>query len=642
VADSPFLQIFTAKGSDLGPWLVIPRTAIVFVMAIAYARLAKKRFIAQASAADLVMAVIFGSVLSRAINGGANLVPSLVAGIVLVVLQRLVAHFGCRSRPFTLERGWDGGGVYLYESTAAEAELVGNTGRLLKDTHDGTSNSVSGFLLAICGLEGKFLRRNESGAKDSLSFRNLPNYVLVQEERIITTVSPILSGIPTDRTKEHSLFKLLLTGADDSAIHETPDPKTRRGLDSGRREVIDSLVQGVRDRISANGRTEEELGSELQAIEDAFDSQTEYIRDASSTIESHFSRRRELWPQRQELEAGEEHSKELIMRFSLLDRHYDADLARLQSTQESGRLLVQISEGPCPLCGADPIDHQHEGLLKSEDVEALTEACEAEQRKIDLLKAELRLTIRALEEEQIRFASGIREIDAELADIQASLTLDLEPRIGAFRAGFEDLYNRRKNIERNLAMYSELRALESTRTEFEIKTKVESEKRTFDKAPPGAADELAKLIGEILTAWNYPGLERVVFESTTNDILIDSKPRGSNGKGYRAITYAAFMVGLMVFCRRKGLPHPGFVVLDSPLVTYRRPDKNEAEGDLISEGMVPPFYNYLAELPENCQVIVIENDEPLQDVMRRSTYTHFTRNREVGRFGYLGEPSEND
>lgn len=98
--DSPLVQIFTAKGSDLGPLLVIPRTVIVFLMAILYVRVAKKRFIAQASAMDLVMAIIFGSLLSRAINGGATLLSSLSGGLVLVVLQRILAHFSCASRPF--------------------------------------------------------------------------------------------------------------------------------------------------------------------------------------------------------------------------------------------------------------------------------------------------------------------------------------------------------------------------------------------------------------------------------------------------------------------------------------------------------------------------------------------------------------
>ena len=96
-------EIFLAQGSDLNPVLVIPRTIIVFTVAIVYVRFAKKRFIAQASALDLVIAVMFGSLLSRAINGGATLLSSLVAGFILVVLQRICAHFSCRSQRFA---GW--------------------------------------------------------------------------------------------------------------------------------------------------------------------------------------------------------------------------------------------------------------------------------------------------------------------------------------------------------------------------------------------------------------------------------------------------------------------------------------------------------------------------------------------------------
>jgi uncharacterized membrane protein YcaP (DUF421 family) len=93
-------QVFLAKGSDLNPILVFPRTIIVFVVAVLYVRWSKKRFIAQATAIDLVMAIIFGSVLSRAINGGATLLSTLVAGLSLVLLQRLAAHQSARSKRF--------------------------------------------------------------------------------------------------------------------------------------------------------------------------------------------------------------------------------------------------------------------------------------------------------------------------------------------------------------------------------------------------------------------------------------------------------------------------------------------------------------------------------------------------------------
>jgi len=99
-------DIFLAKGSDLGPGLVMARALIVFVAAIVILRIAKKRSIAQASAMDLVFAIILGSLLSRSINGGATLISGLAAGFVLVVLERIAAHFAVVSDRFaTLVKG---------------------------------------------------------------------------------------------------------------------------------------------------------------------------------------------------------------------------------------------------------------------------------------------------------------------------------------------------------------------------------------------------------------------------------------------------------------------------------------------------------------------------------------------------------
>lgn len=58
--------------------------------------------------------------------------------------------------------------------------------------------------------------------------------------------------------------------------------------------------------------------------------------------------------------------------------------------------------------------------------------------------------------------------------------------------------------------------------------------------------------------------------------MIHGKRRGSQGKGKRAITHAAFTIGLMDFCAAEGRQHPGFVVLDSPpLLAYRAPEGPE-------------------------------------------------------------------
>ena len=92
--------------------------------------------------------------------------------------------------------------------------------------------------------------------------------------------------------------------------------------------------------------------------------------------------------------------------------------------------------------------------------------------------------------------------------------------------------------------------------------------------------------------------------------MISGKERASEGKGFRATAYAAFMIGLLDFCSDStvNLPHPGIVVLDSPLVTYKRRDTTP--GEEISEDVTAAFYKALAKLPAGKQVIVLENNDP--------------------------------
>jgi uncharacterized membrane protein YcaP (DUF421 family) len=125
-------SLFLAKGSDLDPITVIPRTAIVFLAAVLYVRWAKKRFIAQASAIDLVMAVVFGSLLSRAVNGGATLLSSLSAGFTLVALHRVVMHFSAR---------WP----WLFDLVKGHKEVIVENGRFVRPVmlrHDVTEEDV--------------------------------------------------------------------------------------------------------------------------------------------------------------------------------------------------------------------------------------------------------------------------------------------------------------------------------------------------------------------------------------------------------------------------------------------------------------------------------------------------------------------
>jgi uncharacterized membrane protein YcaP (DUF421 family) len=76
--------------------IVALRTAIMFVVALAFLRLSSRRTLGRHSAFDWVLAVILGSVLSRAINGNAPLLPTIGAGALLLVLNWLFGAVAVR------------------------------------------------------------------------------------------------------------------------------------------------------------------------------------------------------------------------------------------------------------------------------------------------------------------------------------------------------------------------------------------------------------------------------------------------------------------------------------------------------------------------------------------------------------------
>jgi len=88
------LQTLLALGRDVANVGALPmalRTIIIYAFTLAIVRLGSKRFLGQASAFDTIVGIMIGSVMSRAINGSAPLVPTLVAGAVFIGMHWLLA-----------------------------------------------------------------------------------------------------------------------------------------------------------------------------------------------------------------------------------------------------------------------------------------------------------------------------------------------------------------------------------------------------------------------------------------------------------------------------------------------------------------------------------------------------------------------
>jgi hypothetical protein len=64
------------EARDLSPWQMAARAVVVYLATLAIVRIGKKRFLSRASAFDVIVGIVIGSIASRAVTGNAPILPS--------------------------------------------------------------------------------------------------------------------------------------------------------------------------------------------------------------------------------------------------------------------------------------------------------------------------------------------------------------------------------------------------------------------------------------------------------------------------------------------------------------------------------------------------------------------------------------
>lgn len=534
---------------------------------------------------------------------------------------------------FTLWRSMDGGGFRIYEGFFQVPPTTDASYTILDERHSDKNNkNLSSFLLGLCGLSGKRIRKNSRNDTISLSFRNIARLMIVDETEITEQRSPLVDGNPINSTPNLATFKLLLTGADDSALVASNKNELEELSHEAQLHLLDQLLGDYRDMLKALTKNPEELEERLEKIDLSLRQQALQVNTTEAEFQKAAGRRREL---RKKLEEGRERRAEIdamLKRFRLLERHYVSDIERLRGIEEGGSLFSMLSIEHCPLCGADPNHHRVSAGCNG-DISAVVYAARVEIAKIEVLLAELRATVQSLELEGASFDREIiPAIVKELASISKLVEELISPELSTLRNSYSDFADKRAEIREALALYVMVQDMESRRADLEKSAKKEKTRAVANAdLPTTVTHSFSKTVEGILIDWHFPEVGDVYFDSKTRDLVIAGKARSAFGKGFRAITHAAFTLGLLTFCRARHIPHTGFVVLDSPLLAYREPDGEEY--DLTGTDLKERFYAYLETLPEDTQVIVIENTDPPDSIRKREQSIMFNKNPHHGRYG---------
>lgn len=538
--------------------------------------------------------------------------------------------------PITLARAVSGGQFRLFNSMTRDV-----SGSLADQTLGarhvkGKSGTISNYLLGLIDLDGRTLRKNLRNEVVALSFRNLARLCLIHEDQMVSTTPPIFSGQYVNKTTELSTFRLLLDGEDDSSLPPPDLGDEARKISKGKFEILQQVLTNLRSAVEG-APSPQALTEQLSRIAASIEEQDASAQSVIAERDALLAERDAIVVESRELAHRVSRMLEIVARFDLLRAQYESDLGRLAAIQEAGNLLGFFRSDECVFCGATS-EHQNPPGHAVQEAANFSLAIAAEAEKTSELLADLTHTISDLREqlfatEESRVEAGSR---IGLKDQQIRET---EERLQPHRAAVAELYGKKSAVEQALNNYAQIARIEELASNFqEVPAVKPAPVKRWPSSP--SLHELSNIIMRILTSWGIPHEGSVSISTDIEDLVVDGRPRSTRGKGMRSILHTAFTLGLAEYCLEREMQHPGFVVLDSPLVTYREADSiveqsDEDEDDfVISQAVATAFYRYVdTQFPG--QVVVIENTPPPGDLSESAEVESFTQLFDFGRYGFF-------
>jgi len=323
--------------------------------------------------------------------------------------------------------------------------------------------------------------------------------------------------------------------------------------------------------------------------------------------------------------------RELQRRFALLEQQYLSDLRRLESIAEAGARLGQMNEERCPVCGATAEHQEHEHQKAEAAPEDVAQSCLAEAAKIRLLISDLRLTRADNDREVARLDELSMQAKERVRIVASQLTEMLKPRVEVALQRLLESQANRDTYRRALELHGRMNELQGLQADLGLAAPGKGAELESARVRSDEAEAFSKEVESLLRDWHFPGLDRVTFSEGDQDIVISGRTRASHGKGVRAIAHAAFNLALLKFCHKEERPHPGFVLIDSPLVVYREPDTDEGG---FSHDVKDAFYRSLARQFQSSQAIIFENEDPPSDLGDDANIIRFS-GAQRGRQGFI-------
>lgn len=433
-----------------------------------------------------------------------------------------------------------------------------------------------------------------------------------------------------------SSIALVISGSDDSQAILAPTTD-QRNLAKGHLEAIEEEIKIITERV--NGSIP--LQASKEKLKKLFDDTVVELEKISMYLNDNIGEITLLKKTHAEIE---KHKRETMLnltglieakdRFILLDLKYENDLQRLQALTSAVSVVSSFETRPCPLCKTD-LTHQLDHQIEGEDRIALQKAASVEAWKIVNLRKGLSQAVDDIGEDILAHQKTIQQIQLDESENIQQQTILITPAIPSQATNLVELAEKKSLFSLKISDLDRLEYLQSRLSEFKKRTK--RQKQSVERDITQSANSLCTRVSRLLVDWGVPEVKSVYYDESKADLCINNRERISYGKGKRGIFLTAYVIALMEQALKIKSPHLGFVVIDSPVVTYKDPkhgssDKEEALDIAVKD----QFYAWLANRQEDGQVIVLENEEPLNELKGKISFTEFVGVGQIaGRSGFF-------
>lgn len=519
--------------------------------------------------------------------------------------------------------------VYIYHSKITEITEKDVPQKYQADTK--AKQSISKYLMGLLGYsEPIVLKSTVKGKTQQLSFRLLMKNFSISAEKITAKSKSI---IETELTYPKPVFtveklRFLLSGEGKCTKSRNSQAVKARAIN--KLEVLNELLVEAEDRLNAERKSVED--AKISVVDD---NDIKNVSDKISALEKekekNQSRITDLKDNIFDLQHSLTNTRETIRRFQMLKEQYQTEIERLEFVYEGESYIAQIENDVCPLC--------HSEIIKAKiDIEKVFEAFNIEKRKIVEKKSGIDEAVNDVQNNEEYLLHQIKAIEDEMFSVENYLRNEICPTIVQKQINYNVLndYCRHKAKEEVLkSQYENIKKRIDTFTnitEENDDAPVKRDETVFENR----IEELCEHMAELLVEFKFSDKVEINYDHQDQDFYINEQKRKAYGQGYSGLIYISYVLALKWIADKYEIATPNFLILDSPFTALTEEDEKKGKVILKSNKRIDSFFNYIIKEYENKQIILIENtDERYNKVDDKVNYIHFTKNKELGRYGFV-------